>query len=110
MMMQYLVGNPLPLGVDAYIDPVVSNPVQPTIVSMQSSMDTTPIFWGDASLVIVIMHPIQPMVEEVLLLVQYLVNLTLLFEGDASFNHVVIILDPAPSEEEIVLLSPSTLP
>jgi hypothetical protein len=77
---------------------------------MQSSTDTTPIFWGDASLVTVITHPIQPMVEEVVVPMKSLVNLTLLFKGDASFNYVVIIPDRAPSEQERVLLSPSTLP
>jgi hypothetical protein len=56
------------------------------------------------------MHPIQPMVEEVVVPMQYPVNPTLLLEGDASFNHVIIISSTAPSEQERVLLSPSTLP
>jgi hypothetical protein len=41
---------------------------------------------------------------------QSLVNPTLLLEGDASFNHVISISSTTPSEQERVLLSPSTLP
>jgi hypothetical protein len=59
---------------------------------------------------LVVMHPIQPMVEEVVIPMQSLVNPTLLLEGDASFNHVISISSTAPSEQERVLLSPSTLP
>jgi hypothetical protein len=51
---------------------------------MQSSPDHTPIFEGDASPGLVVTHPIQPTVEEVVVPMQSLVNPTLLFEGDAS--------------------------
>jgi hypothetical protein len=43
------------------------------------------------------MHPLQPRIEEVVVPVQSLVNPTLIVEGDASFNHVINIPDPAPS-------------
>jgi hypothetical protein len=44
------------------------------------------------------MHPLQPKIEEVVTPLQSLVNPTLLAGSDASFNHVIIILDPAPSK------------
>jgi hypothetical protein len=59
---------------------------------------------------LVVTHPIQPMVEEVVIPMQSLVNPTLLLEGDASFNHVIIIYSTTLSKRERVLLSPSTLP
>jgi hypothetical protein len=59
---------------------------------------------------LVVTHPIQPMVEEVVVPVQFLVNPTLPLEGDVSFNHVVSISGTAPSEKERILLSLSTLP
>jgi hypothetical protein len=86
---------------------------------MQSSADTTPIFLGDVSLDLVVSHPIQSMVEEVVmlmqsssdptpllesdkpkeetLLMQSSINPTLLLEGDAPFDHVLIISIPIPS-------------
>jgi hypothetical protein len=73
-----------------------------TVMSLQSSLDHTPIFEGDVSPIPVIMHPLQPRIEEVVIPVQSLVNPTLLVEGDASFNHVINIPDPAPSERERV--------
>jgi hypothetical protein len=60
--------------------------------------------------VLVVTHPIQPTVEDVVVPMQFPVNPTLPLEGDASFNHVVSISSTAPSEKERVLLSPSTLP
>jgi hypothetical protein len=56
------------------------------------------------------MHPLQPIIEEVVTPVQSLVNPTLPEESDASFNHIVNIPNPAPSEQERVFLSPSPLP
>jgi hypothetical protein len=50
------------------------------------------------------------MVEGVVIQMKSLVNPTLLLEGDASFNHVINISSTAPSEQERVLLSSSTLP
>jgi hypothetical protein len=50
------------------------------------------------------------MVEEVVIPMEYPVNPTLPLEGDASFNHVIIISSIAPYEQERVLLSLSTLP
>jgi hypothetical protein len=41
---------------------------------------------------------------------QYSINPTLPLEGVASFNHVINISTNAPSDQERVLLSPSTLP
>jgi hypothetical protein len=51
---------------------------------MQSSADTTPILGGDASLDLVVSHPIQPMVEEVVVSMQSSVDPTLLLESDKS--------------------------
>jgi hypothetical protein len=132
MSMQSSADTPLPLGVDASLDLVVSHPVQPAVVSMQSSTDTTPIFGGDASLDLVVSHPIQPMVEEVVMLMQSLVdptlllesdkpkevtlsmqssvNPTLLLEGDASFDHVLSISSSVPSSLGSIPLSSSMLP
>jgi hypothetical protein len=113
MPMQSLADTPLPLGVDASLDLVVSHPVQPTVMSMQYSTDTTPIFGSDASLDLVVSHPIQPTIEEVVMPMKYLTDPTillesdkpkevtlqmqslvspaLLLEGDVSFNHVLSI-------------------
>jgi hypothetical protein len=88
----------------------VSLLIDTTVMTMQSSPYHTPIIKGDVSPIPIIMNPIQPRVEEVVVPVQSLVNPTLLLEGDASFNHVIIISDTAPSEQERVLLSLSTLP
>jgi hypothetical protein len=44
------------------------------------------------------MHPLQPRIEEVVVLMQSMGNPTLLVDGDPSFDHVINILDPAPSE------------
>jgi hypothetical protein len=41
---------------------------------------------------------------------QFPVNPTLPLEGDASFDHVIIISSTTPSKQERILLSPSTLP
>jgi hypothetical protein len=43
-------------------------------------------------------------------MMKFLVNPTLPLEGDASFTHVISISSTAPSEQERILLSPSTLP
>jgi hypothetical protein len=51
---------------------------------MQSSADTTPILRGDASLDHVVSHPIQPMIEEVVVLKQSSINPTLLLESEKS--------------------------
>jgi hypothetical protein len=100
-----------PMGSE--VSMVSPHPISPLIdmevMSLQSSSDPTPIVEGDVSDVPVITHPIQPEVEEVVVPVQSLVNPTLLFKGDASFNNVVNIFDTAPSEQERVLLSLSTL-
>jgi hypothetical protein len=56
------------------------------------------------------MHPIQPMVEEVVIPIQSPVNPTLLLEGDASYNHVISISHTTLLEQETILLSLITLP
>jgi hypothetical protein len=53
-------------------------------MSIPSSADTSLIFGGDASLDLVFSHPIQPMVEEVVVWMQYLVDPTLILESDES--------------------------
>jgi hypothetical protein len=99
---------------------------------MQSSTESTPIFWGDVYLDLVVSYPIQPTVEEVVVLMQSLVDPTLLLEsrkskevtllmqslvnptlilgGDASFDHVLRISSPVSSEQGSIPLSLSTLP
>ena len=43
-------------GGDASLDLVVTHLVQPTVVSMQSSTNTYPVFWGDAPLDLVVVR------------------------------------------------------
>jgi hypothetical protein len=102
------------------------------VMSMQSSTDNTPIFGGDAPLDLVVSHPIQPMVEEVVVSMQSSIDPTLLLESDKSKEavapmqflvdpallvlvlyllcHVLSISSTSPSEQERVLLFPSSLP
>jgi hypothetical protein len=130
--MQSSTDTTLLLGGDASLDHAVSHPIQPAVASMQYSTDATLIFGVDASLDLVISHPIQPMVEEVVMPMQYstdptlllesdkskevtllmqsFVNPTLLLGGDASFDHVLRISSPIPSEQGRITLSMSTLP
>jgi hypothetical protein len=56
---------------------------------MKSSTNNTLIFWGDAPFDLVISHPIQPMVEEVVVSIQYLIDPTLLLESDKSKEVIV---------------------
>jgi hypothetical protein len=117
---------------DVSLDLVVSHLVQPTVVSMQSLTENTPIFWGDAPLDLVVSHPIQPMVEELVVSMQYSIDPTLLLESDKSKEavasmqfsvdlallvlvlyllcHILSIYSLAPSEQERVLLFLSSLP
>jgi hypothetical protein len=114
------------------LDHVVSHHVQPAVVPMQSSADTTPVLGSDVSLDHVVSHPIQPTVEEVVvsmqssvdptlllesdkskevtLSMQSSVNPTLLLGGDASFDHVLSISSYVPSKQGSIPLSLSTLP
>jgi hypothetical protein len=119
-------------GSDASLDHVVSHLVQLEVMLMQSSVDTTT-FWGsDASIDQVFSHHIQPMIEEVVMLMKYSVNPTLLLESDkskevtflmqysanptlvlggvASFNHVLSVSSSIPFEQGSIPLSLSTLP
>jgi hypothetical protein len=100
-----------PSDFEAFV--VSPHPISPLIdtevMSMPSSLDLTSVVKDDVSPIPIIMHPIQPRVEEVVVPVQSLVNPTLLVGCDTSFNHVVIIHNTAPSEQERVLLSPSSL-
>jgi hypothetical protein len=132
MLMQSSADTPLFLGGDAVLDLFVSHPIQSVVVSMQSLTVTNLILGCDASLYLIVFHPIQLTVEEVvvpmkssidttLLLesdkskevappMQSLVSPTLLLEGDASFDHVLSISSPIPSEQGSIPLSSSTLP
>jgi hypothetical protein len=76
----------------------VSSLIDMAVISLQSSHDLAPIFDGDVSPIHVTMNPLQPKIEEVVAPMQSLVNPTLLPGSDASFNHVVSILDPTPSK------------
>jgi hypothetical protein len=94
---------------------VVSPHLVPPLIEMevtplQYSPDLTPVFEGDVSPIPVVMHPLQIIIEEVVVPVQYLVDPTHLMGTNSSFNHVIIILDPTPYEREICILSLSVLP
>jgi hypothetical protein len=89
---------------------LVSLLIDMTTMLPQSSPEHTPVVEGDVSPIPIIMHPLQPRVEEVVIPVKPLVNPNLFLEGDVFFNHVVNIPDTAPYEQEIFLLSSSTLP
>jgi hypothetical protein len=54
MLTQYSAETSFPLGVDVSFDLVVLHPIQPIVVSMQSSPDTSPMFNGNASLDLVV--------------------------------------------------------
>jgi hypothetical protein len=117
---------------DASLNLVVSHLVQPTTVSMQSSTTNTPVFLGNSPLDLVVSHPIKPMVEDVVVSMQSSIDPTLLLESDKSKEAVMImqfLVDPSllvfvlyllchvlnisstsPSEQEIFLLFLSSLP
>jgi hypothetical protein len=106
MLMQSSAETPFPLGVDVSFDLVVSHPIQLVIMSMQYSTDTSPMFGGDESLDLVFSHSFQPMVEEVVISMQYLIDPTLLSESDKSKEVVVsmkFLVDPT-------LLGSSSIP
>jgi hypothetical protein len=110
MPMQSSADTPLPLGVMHLLTLLSRILFNQRSMSMQSSTDTTPIFGGDASLDLVVSHPIQPMVEEVVTSMQFSVDPSLLVLVLYLLYHVISISSTAPSEQERVLLSPSTLP
>jgi hypothetical protein len=132
VLMQYLNNTSPMFGGDASLDLVVSHLVQPMIMSMQYSTDNTHVFGGDAPLDLVVSHPIQSMVQEVVVSMKSSIDPTLLLESDKSKEavtlmqflvdpslmvlvlylliHVLIIYSASPSEQEIVLLFPSSLP
>jgi hypothetical protein len=67
-------------------------------MSLQYSLNHTPVFEGDVSPIPFILNPLQPRIEEVVIPVQSLVNPTLFAKGDVSFNYVINIPDLAPFE------------
>jgi hypothetical protein len=58
--------------------------VDEVVVPMQSSPNTTLVLGGDVSLNRVVSHPFQQVVDEVVALMQYLVDITLPLESDES--------------------------
>jgi hypothetical protein len=97
--MQSLANTPFPLGVDASFDLVVSHHVQPMVMLMQYSIDTSPMFGSDASLDLVVSHIVQP----TNMLMQYSIENTLVFLGDAPLD--LVILHPIqPMVDEVVIL------
>jgi hypothetical protein len=106
--------------------------VDTVVMPMQYLVDTPLPLGADASIDLVVSHPIQPTVQEVVVLMQYsvdpnlllesdkpkevklpmqsLTNPTLLLEGDVSFDHVLIISSSVPSSLGIIPLSSSMLP
>jgi hypothetical protein len=123
-----------PSGFESSLVSQHSNPslVDSVVVPMQYSTDTTLILGGDASLDHVVLHPVQPTVEEVVMLMQSLVDPTLLLESDkskevtlpmqssvnptlllwsdASFDHVLNISSHIPYEQGRNPLSLNMLP
>jgi hypothetical protein len=93
-----------PLGVDASFDLVVSHPVQPVVMSMQYSTDTSPMFGGDVSLDLVVSHLVQPMVVSM----QSSTNNTPVFGGDAPLD-LVVPYPFQPMVEEVVVLMQSSI-
>jgi hypothetical protein len=106
--------------------------VDTRVMLMQFLVDTSLPLGDDASLDLVVSHPVQPTVEEVVVLMQSSVdptlllesdkpkevtspmqcsvNPTLLLEGDASFDHVLSISSSIPSSLGSIPLSSSMLP
>jgi hypothetical protein len=70
---------------------------------MQSSADTTLVLGGDVYLYRVVLHIIQQLVEEVVVLMQSLANPTLLLESDESTK----VVSPMQSLVDPTLLSRS---
>jgi hypothetical protein len=77
---------------------------------MQSSADTTPIFGVDTSLDLVVLHPIQLMVEEVVASMQFSVDPALLVLVLYLLYHVLRISISVPSAQGSIPLSLSTIP
>jgi hypothetical protein len=88
----------------------ISFVIDMTIMLMQSSTNPIIIFEDGAAPGLVVSLPIQEMVKEVVILMQSPTNTNFVLEGDASFSHVIRISSISPYEQEIVLLSSSTLP
>jgi hypothetical protein len=74
----------------------------PLIISVvpprKSSPDLTPFVKGEASLAPITMHPLQPIIKEVVTPVKYMANPTLPEENDEPFIHVIKISNPPPSK------------
>jgi hypothetical protein len=87
---------------------LVSQPslVDTTIVSMQSSANTTPIFGGDVSLDLVVSHPVQPVVMSM----QSSVDTAPIFGSDESLDLVVSHPIQPTIEEEVVSMQYSIDP
>jgi hypothetical protein len=69
----------------------------------QSPPDLASFFESEASLSPITMDPLQPIIEEVATPVQYIVNPTLLEEGDVPLSHVINIPNPTPSQQSIFI-------
>jgi hypothetical protein len=97
----YLADTSLVLGADAYLDHVVSHPIQlmveEVVMLIQSSTNTTLLLESDKS-------------KEVISLMQYSTDPTLILGSDAYFDHVLSISSSIPSEQGGISLFRSTLP
>ena len=58
-------------------------------MSMQSSADPTPLLGGEVRLDLVVSHPIQPLVEKVVMSMQSSTNPTPLLRGEVPLDLVV---------------------
>jgi hypothetical protein len=95
-----------PSGSESSLVSQHSNPslVDTMVMSMQYSADTTLLFWGDASLDLVVSHHVQPTVVSM----QSSTDTTPIFGGDASLD-LVVSHPIQPMVEEVVMSMQSSV-
>jgi hypothetical protein len=84
--------------------------VEKVVMSMQSSVDPTPLLGGKVPLDHVVLQPIQPLVVKVVMSMQSLDDPTLLLGSDVSTDYVFSISGSVLSEQGGIPLIPSTPP
>jgi hypothetical protein len=80
------------------------------VMSMQSSIDPTPLLGGEVPLDHVFPQPIHPLVAKVFMPMQSSSDPTLLLGSDVSTDYVFSIFGSVFSEQGGILLIPSTPP
>jgi hypothetical protein len=81
----------------------------PMVSPLRFSFDLNPSTEGEASPAPITMHPLQPIIEEVTMLVPFMVKPTLPEKSDAPSSHVINIPSISPSEQERFILPPNIL-